>query len=216
MHAEFESVLVSGVVRRGPHSTGEQTHALLDERAPGPGWVPADRDHALAELTRRYLASHGPAADRDLAAWSGLTLTDSRRGLAAAGSDTITCEGLLLHVSPGAAPPPASPDGVLLLQCYDEAVLHSATKHLAGDGLHERPELLGVVLAGAQVAGRWRRTSTAAGLVVEVDPAAPPGRERTRALRREVDRVGAFWGRPAELVLRGRSAGPGPLPWGTS
>jgi hypothetical protein len=40
-----------------------------------------DRDHALAELARRFLAGHGPASERDLAKWAGLPLTDARRGL---------------------------------------------------------------------------------------------------------------------------------------
>ena len=40
-----------------------------------------DRDGALVELARRYLAAHAPATDRDLAAWSGLPLRDARAGL---------------------------------------------------------------------------------------------------------------------------------------
>jgi hypothetical protein len=43
----------------------------------------AARDGALAELARRYLAAHGPAALADLAAWSGLALRDARAGLKA-------------------------------------------------------------------------------------------------------------------------------------
>src|SRR5207237_1004861 len=50
-----------------------------------PGAV--DRDAALAELARRYLAGHGPAGDRDLAKWAGLPLRDVRRGLAAIASE---------------------------------------------------------------------------------------------------------------------------------
>jgi hypothetical protein len=42
-----------------------------------------DRDVALAELARRYLAGHGPASDRDLAKWAGLPLGQVRRGLQA-------------------------------------------------------------------------------------------------------------------------------------
>lgn len=42
-----------------------------------------DRDVALAELARRFLAGHAPASDRDLAKWAGLPLRDARRGLAA-------------------------------------------------------------------------------------------------------------------------------------
>jgi len=43
--------------------------------------APVDRDAALAELARRYLAAHAPATDRDLAAWSGLPLRDVRPGM---------------------------------------------------------------------------------------------------------------------------------------
>jgi Winged helix DNA-binding domain len=43
--------------------------------------APVDRDAALAELARRYLAAHAPATDRDLAAWSGLPLRDVRGGM---------------------------------------------------------------------------------------------------------------------------------------
>ena len=50
------------------------------------GEVPrVDRDAALAELGRRYLAGHAPAGDRDLARWTGLPLRDARAALAAAG-----------------------------------------------------------------------------------------------------------------------------------
>jgi hypothetical protein len=46
-----------------------------------------DRDGALAELARRYLAGHGPASERDLARWAGLPLRDARAGLSAIASD---------------------------------------------------------------------------------------------------------------------------------
>src|SRR5262249_32717459 len=41
-----------------------------------------EREAALAELARRYLAGHAPADDRDLAKWAGLPLRDARAGLA--------------------------------------------------------------------------------------------------------------------------------------
>ena len=40
-----------------------------------------DRDSALAELARRFLAGHAPADERDLAKWAGLPLRDARAGL---------------------------------------------------------------------------------------------------------------------------------------
>jgi hypothetical protein len=49
---------------------------------------PLERDEALGRLACRYLAGHGPATDRDLAKWAGITLGDARRALAA-GSEAI-------------------------------------------------------------------------------------------------------------------------------
>ena len=60
MHAELEAAICSGA-RRGK----QLTYAALDERAPGARTRP--RDEALAELARRYFASHGPAQARDFA-----------------------------------------------------------------------------------------------------------------------------------------------------
>ena len=70
-----------------------------------------DRDVALAELARRYLAGHGPARDRDLAVWAGLPLRDVRRGLAAISAHLVELpDGLLrLRSSPAEVdelPPP--------------------------------------------------------------------------------------------------------------
>jgi hypothetical protein len=69
-----------GVCVRGPMRGPEQ--AFVDVRDWLPAAKPVDRDVALRELARRYLAGHGPANDRDLAKWAGITLGDARRGLA--------------------------------------------------------------------------------------------------------------------------------------
>jgi hypothetical protein len=71
---------------RGPMIGGEHAHTLVRDWLGAPPALP-DRDVALAELARRYLAGHGPAADRDLARWAGLPLRDARRGLAAIASE---------------------------------------------------------------------------------------------------------------------------------
>ena len=74
MHAELERVIGSGPLR------GRQfTYALLDERVPPS--APLDRDASLAELTRRYFTSHGPATIRDFVWWSGLTVREAKTGV---------------------------------------------------------------------------------------------------------------------------------------
>lgn len=78
LRAELDAVICSGP-RRGK----QFTYALLDERAPAAR--PYARDEALAELAARYFDSHGPALPLDFAWWSGLTVTDARRGIELAG-----------------------------------------------------------------------------------------------------------------------------------
>ncbi|HEY3828866.1 MAG TPA: winged helix DNA-binding domain-containing protein [Solirubrobacteraceae bacterium] len=70
-----------GIAVRGPMVARE--HAYVHVR----DWLgesrPVQRERALAELARRYLAGHGPASERDLAKWAGLPLRDARAGLTA-------------------------------------------------------------------------------------------------------------------------------------
>jgi hypothetical protein len=67
MRAELDALICNGS-RRGK----QFTYALFDERVPRA--APLARDEALAELTRRYFTSHGPATVQDFAWWSGLTV----------------------------------------------------------------------------------------------------------------------------------------------
>jgi len=71
-----------GHIVRGPVIGADHAYVLVRDWLGAPP-APVDRDTALAELARRYLAGHGPAADRDLAKWAGLPLGDARRGLTA-------------------------------------------------------------------------------------------------------------------------------------
>jgi hypothetical protein len=85
--------------------------AVMDVRrrfVPADPAPPVDRDAALAELARRYLAAHAPATDRDLAAWSGLPLRDARAGLRAV---------------PDEPPAPTAPIPPRLLPAFDPYLL---------------------------------------------------------------------------------------------
>ena len=63
-----------------------------------------DRDTALSELARRFLAGHGPANERDLAKWAGINLGDARRGLRSVGSDLEEQPGGLVDLAGRPAP----------------------------------------------------------------------------------------------------------------
>src|SRR5262249_8414936 len=72
--AALEGIICLGPDRKG----GKSTYVLLDK------WVAAqselDNETALSELARRYLTGYGPADVKDFAAWSGLPLTEAKKG----------------------------------------------------------------------------------------------------------------------------------------
>ena len=67
---------------RPPRAVRRQAATPTCSRATGSAAGAFDRDRALGELARRYLAGHAPADERDLAKWAGLPLRDARAGLA--------------------------------------------------------------------------------------------------------------------------------------
>ncbi len=131
-----------GVSVRGPMAGAEQAYVLARD------WLGAppvfDRDAALGWLARRYLAGHGPATDRDLAKWSGLSLRDVRGGLASIAAELAErADGLVsLARLPGdaASPPGGAPAGLppaRLLGAFDP-VLHGWQSRALVLGQHER------------------------------------------------------------------------------
>jgi hypothetical protein len=81
-----------GLTVRGPMIGRQHAYVLVRDWLGEPRTVA--RDAALAELARRYLVGHGPADERDLAKWGGLTLRDARAGLEAiAGSLEVRPDG---------------------------------------------------------------------------------------------------------------------------
>jgi len=92
------------------------------------GPEPVDRDVALAELARRYLAGHGPAGERDLARWSGLGLRDARAGLAAIGAELERRDDGLVDLA--RRPPPAELPPPRLLGAFDPVLLGWTSREL--------------------------------------------------------------------------------------
>ena len=98
---------VRGLVVRGPMIGTQQAFVLVADWLEAPPGALA-RDHALAELARRYLGGHSPSTERDLARWSGLPLRDARAGLTAIAGEIVERDGGLLalanQVPSGAVP----------------------------------------------------------------------------------------------------------------
>lgn len=201
MYAELE-----GVVCSGPRRGRQFTYALLDERAPGGRRLA--RDAALAELTRRYFRSHGPATVHDFVWWSGLTVADARRGLEMIRARPSVVDGRTYWTARGPALPPARRAPVHLLPVYDEYLVAYRDRHavphgpFAGGGAPRSPAGLhhSVIVAG-QVGGSWKPVPGADGAAIIVMPRTRlSGRERA-ALETAASRYGRFLGMPASLRI---------------
>ena len=144
-----------GLIVRGPMIGRGQAYVLVRDWLGEPRSV--DRDQALRELARRYLAGHGPADDRDLARWAGLPLRDARAALGAIASALTEREDGLVDLSgrPPAAPtPPPRLLGAfepVLLGWTSREWLLGAHQHLVTIGGLFRP----FALVGGRGAAVW-------------------------------------------------------------
>jgi hypothetical protein len=148
MRAELDQVLISGVPRGK-----QQTYARYEERVPaGPT---LDRDAALAELTRRYLATRGPATVKDLATWASLTVADANRGIAMQDDAVREVHDGRTYWSPTDAVPAATGPAIELIQGYDEYVMsYGESKDLmAGPA----PKYLHTILLAGKAVGTWKQ-----------------------------------------------------------
>lgn len=172
----------TGVLCQGPFVPGkdEQALVLLDE------WVPRARrlpdDEALRELAVTYLRAHGPAQDKDLAWWSGLSLTQVRGALALAGeavSRVAGQDGRLFWVAVEAEQPPspAPAAAVLLLPAFDEHLLGYTDRKMMLDAAHTPALVPGkngvfrpTVVVDGRAAGTWQAEARRQTLGIAVTP----------------------------------------------
>jgi Winged helix DNA-binding domain len=205
MDAELQQVICSG-----PRQGRQFTYALLEERAPRARALAGDE--ALAELAKRYFASHGPATVRDFVWWSGLTVKQAKTGLEALGRQAVSdaIDGVTYWSVPGPTPSvkktrPAVP-AVYLLPNYDELMNALRERGLFLDASGPPParafsRLPHQLAIDGVLRGAWRRTTAARGLTIAVRPFRPLSRMENAALARAVASYGRFSGLAAELVV---------------
>jgi hypothetical protein len=151
---------LDGLICSGPRVGKQFTYALLEERVPATRAI--DRDEALAELTRRYFRSHGPATLQDYIWWSGLTSADAKRGIELV--DRELREVLLEHTAYFTRPlktvQNARPSAHLL-PAFDEYFLAYKDRRLlfASQLKLTTWDLLGpTIIVNGTVAGTWKLT----------------------------------------------------------
>ena len=205
-HLVARQLARGGLACHGPDDGNESTFVHREAWLPDLAWTLPQPEAAGAELACRYFSAHGPGEAHDLAHYFGISLTQARAWIAAAGDRCCTvwvedkprwcCAGDLDALS--ITPPPASRWPVRLLYRFDPLLLATKDKTWLIDTELKRRVWIGaahvnaVLLAGGRVAGTWRYDRKATGLCVTVEPFAPLSSAVARATRTQAKAIANF------------------------
>jgi len=187
-------------VVRGPVRDGR--HCFVDARRWLGSMQTAEPDVCLAQLARRYLAGHGPAAPTDLAAYAGITLTAARRAFALIDDETRPVSGGLLTLS-GLDDRPSDLPQPRLLGMFDPILHGWADRDFVTAGHGSVVTSNGLFRATALVNGRVAGTWGLSEGTVTLTPLEPLSRTVLTALATDARDVLRFLGMPdAPLAVR--------------
>ena len=198
---------MTGLLCQGPLIGRQPSFVLIDS------WIPLSRklsrEEGLATMAERYLRSHGPVTEKDLAGWFDKGLGVTREALDLLGDRVLREEvdgaTLLSHVD--APSVTGSHAGVHLLPQWDELLLGYKQRDLSLPPAHVARVVPGrnmvfkpTLVVDGEVAGTWRREQRTAQVVVEVSPFVALGGGRWRDVDRAATAYGRFLGREVEVV----------------
>ncbi len=201
---ELRSLICSG-----PPRGAEHTYVLADEVVPtGPNDSLLAED-ARRELTRRFIAGHGPASERDLARWSTLTLTQIRAALADLSGELerVVVGDHELWFDPTVPARTSREQAAYLLPTFDEVCLtyqHTGFPRRNPEATRQR--LLseaggGIVVVHGEDVGIWKRKVSATDVRVTVWPDVPLGGEDRADIAAAAQALADFVERPLDLVV---------------
>jgi hypothetical protein len=201
MYAELEGVICSGA-RRGK----QFTYVLLEERVPPVKAI--SRDDALAELAKRYFTTRGPATAHDFAWWSGLTVSDAKKGIEAnqaqLAKEAMNRQTYWFDESRSSVK--IKSPLVHLLPNYDEYFIGFKDRSAIGDiakqtGIKgDNPALIAhIIILDGQIVGGWRRTLEKNKVSVEATLITTLSKEEDGAVTDAAERFGRFLELPVSI-----------------
>jgi len=202
MHAELDGIICSGP-RRGK----QFTYALLDEHAPQARIL--SREASLAELTRRYFLSRGPATLRDFVWWSGLTMADAKQGIEMVKSQLVseTIDEQTYWFSESTPRTRSKSTIAFLLPNYDEYIVGYTDRSSIFDSSHvKKLDARGnalfqhTIMINGQIVGTWKRTLKKDSVEVKLNPFKPLTKVEQQAVIDAANRYGEFLELP--VILR--------------
>lgn len=204
---------MTGLLCQGPLVGKQPSFVLID------AWVPhslsPSREEAMAAIVERYVRSHGPVTENDVATWLLQPLGFTREALALVETRLVreTVDGRVWLTHTDRQPAAGSPGrqragGVHLLPQWDELLLGYTSREIALSSAY----LSRVVLASnmvfsptlvidGEVVGVWKQVPRKQHVTVEVTPFTPLAATRRRQLERVAADYGRFLGRDVKVSL---------------
>jgi hypothetical protein len=188
MNAELEGIICSGA-RQG----NQFTYALLGERVKHQKRM--DKDAALAELATRYFISRNPATVKDFATWSGLTITECKKGIEMIKQPLLreSIEQQEYFFDPNTSFSKKGLDKIFLLPVYDEFIMGYKDRN-AIMALKNNASLRydSMIVHGGQVIGTWKRTITKTSIDINHDFFTPLSGIQSKAFDRSLNHISNF------------------------
>ncbi|WP_427384956.1 winged helix DNA-binding domain-containing protein [Janibacter sp. G56] len=208
---------VRAVICSGPPRGSEHTYVLVDDTIPTAASDTWPREQALAELTHRFYAGHGPASERDLQRWSGLTLTEIRAAttelttspslVSSHPLEAVSCRGETLWFDPTVTPRVTRDHPAYLLSTFDEAALTYPTTGFARrNDDADRARLVsqaagGIVVVDGHDVGTFTRKVEAKRTTVTIRPDITLSASDRDGIAQAAQFLADFHERPLDLVV---------------
>lgn len=201
MQAELDALICSG-----PKKGKQFTYMLLDERIGQTGKI--STDEALYELTKRYFQSHGPAQAADFSWWSGLTLTDAKKGIEIVGKKLLKEEDndkVYFFMEPKKI---IKKESAFLIPGFDEYFIAYSDRNDVLDKRYVKElnqgggMVNGAVIVNGRMIGGWRRTFEKKSVVVTIRLFEKIPEDKEKDIHNQTKRFGEFLHLPVVVHIQ--------------
>jgi len=197
---------LNGLVCSGAAQGNRQTYALLEERVKKKKKF--TKEEALAELAKRYFLSHGPATIVDFAWWSGLAITDARKGLELVKSNfySETIDSETYWFSDTIKSTKKNKQQVYLLPAFDEFLISykKRTASLPAEHHVKAVSFNGIfyptIVINGKVTGLWKRTIKKDKVLIETSFFSAHDKATKDLIEKRAQAFGYFLGK--EIIIK--------------
>lgn len=202
---------LNGIICIGPDSPdGKQTYDLVTR------WARAKKSsmfsEPLPELAYRYLKGYAPASPEDFSSWSGLSLSDARKGwdqvMEQELLNEINVEGNTLWCLKSQCMPDKEPgfenEVVNLLPAFDTYILGYSDREYVvpakyRNEIYHGGQTVPVVLVNGSAVGAWRYRRQGKGIKISISPFEPFNDTTKILIEEESNDIGRFLGLHASV-----------------